>query len=773
MKKTHKNAYISSVLLLGTMLSGCTNNQLEENTPASDTTKKEHMLWDFEKTEYQPFLQHHNATTKLIEQQGNHKLQVIFAGKTHHESDIEFVNRSTWNWQALGNFAFALDIENPDKASTQLYIKTVDDNGRAQSRSVVVPAESNNTYYIELKGADLNTESGIRSNPPSWHSRYTPVLYRGGEKKIDVSKVTKVTFGTKGLLADKQLLIDNVRLIKPTDFDTEYLVGLVDEFGQNAKRDFSNKVSSTEQLLAISAQEQIQLKKSPVEGRSTFSGWQAGPKLKATGYFRTEKYQGKWSLVDPQGYLFFSTGIANVRLANTTTITGYDFDQKYIKQRAAGDLTPEDSIGLNTAPKAAWPSRYISSELRANMFKWLPDSDDPLADNYGYRREVHSGAVKKGETFSFYRANLQRKYQTRDEQTLMKKWRDTTTDRMLSWGFTSFGNWLDDDYYQQNRLPYFANAWIIGDFKTVSSGNDYWSPLPDPFDPVFIKRADITLATVAEQVNNSPWCVGVFIDNEKSWGMMGSVNSQYGLVINTLSVDATQSPTKAEFVKLMKDKYQDIAALNASWNSNIASWHEFSSGITVKNINKQVEADFSTMLFHYANQYFAVVEQATAKHLPNHLYMGARFADWGMTPEIRNAAAAHADVVSYNYYREGLNDGFWHFLVDIDKPSIIGEFHNGALDSGLLNPGLIHAESQYDRGVKYQQYMYSVIDNPYFVGAHWFQYIDSPLTGRAYDGENYNVGFVNVADIPYMPLVDAAKEVNQQLYQRRYTNNAN
>jgi len=144
-----------------------------------------------------------------------------------------------------------------------------------------------------------------------------------------------------------------------------------------------------------------------------------------------------------------------------------------------------------------------------------------------------------------------------------------------------------------------------------------------------------------------------------------------------------------------------------------------------------------------------------------------------MTPEIRAAAAAHVDVMSYNYYREGLNEDFWAFLSDINMPSIIGEFHNGALDSGLLNPGLIHTQSQQERGTKYKKYMNSVIDNPYFVGAHWFQYIDSPLTGRAYDGENYNVGFVNVADIPYKPLVDAAKSMNKSLYERRYNNAKN
>jgi hypothetical protein len=31
-----------------------------------------------------------------------------------------------------------------------------------------------------------------------------------------------------------------------------------------------------------------------------------------------------------------------------------------------------------------------------------------------------------------------------------------------------------------------------------------------------------------------------------------------------------------------------------------------------------------------------------------------------------------------------------------------------------------------------------VMDHPSFVGAHWFQYTDQPLTGRTLDGENYN-----------------------------------
>ena len=47
--------------------------------------------------------------------------------------------------------------------------------------------------------------------------------------------------------------------------------------------------------------------------RSKFGGWKDGPRLEATGYFRTEKVNGKWALVDPEGYLYFALGLANVR----------------------------------------------------------------------------------------------------------------------------------------------------------------------------------------------------------------------------------------------------------------------------------------------------------------------------------------------------------------------------------------------------------------------------------------------------------------------------
>ncbi|WP_049720988.1 beta-galactosidase [Gilvimarinus polysaccharolyticus] len=725
-------------------------------------------LYDFEHSTPPLALSTNNAQLALIPGPDGQQLKVTFLSHDHHEASIDFAPEKPWQWHKYPRFAFAIDIENPSENSAHLYAKAKDSSGKQHNRSFVVPAQSRNTYYMELRGSDLTTDTGLRANPKEWITDAEPMIWRHADKVIDVSQISSVSFTVRGLLEDKTIHLDNVRLVTPKALDPEYLTGLLDEFGQNDKIDTPYKVKTLVQMRDQAQAEAKELSQGAPADRSLFGGWLNGPKLEATGYFRTTKYQGKWSLVDPDGYLFYSNGIANVRMSNTSTLTGYDFDHTLLDERAGNDLTPEDSKGLNRVSDNALPSRQVVSPLRAGMFTSLPKYNDPLGAHFGYRRSVHSGPVARGETYSFYRANLERKYQTDTAPDYMATWREVTVDRMLQWGFTSFGNWIDPEFYQMDRIPYFANGWIIGDFNTVSSGNDYWSPLPDPFDPIFAERAAATIERIAQEVDNNRWCVGVFIDNEKSWGAMGSIESQYGIVLNTLSRADTDSPTKAAFSQWLQQQYNDIEAFNRAWGTNLTDWQALHNGITINVYSPAQLADFSQLLQLYAEQYFKVVHNTLERYMPDHLYMGARFADWGMTPEIRRAAAKYADVVSYNYYKEGINQPYFDFLAELDKPSIIGEFHNGAADSGVFNPGLIHSESQTDRGEMYTNYVTSAIENPYLVGTHWFQYLDSPITGRAYDGENYNVGFVSVADVPYSPLVNAAKRINNKLYTLRF-----
>ena len=62
----------------------------------------------------------------------------------------------------------------------------------------------------------------------------------------------------------------------------------------------------------------------------------------------------------------------------------------------------------------------------------------------------------------------------------------------------------------------------------------------------------------------------------------------------------------------------------------------------------------------------------------------------------------------------------------------------------------------------YRDYMEQAASLEWFVGAYWFAWRDETVLGRM-DGENYNIGFVDVTDRPYAELVEAAQATHKWL----------
>jgi len=93
---------------------------------------------------------------------------------------------------------------------------------------------------------------------------------------------------------------------------------------------------------------------------------------------------------------------------------------------------------------------------------------------------------------------------------------------------------------------------------------------------------------------------------------------------------------------------------------------------------------------------------------------------------------------------------------------LIGEFHIGVPNRGMA-PGLVQAMNQEERGVAYRYYVEQAAAHPAVIGTHWFAWLDEPVTGRS-DGENYNIGWIDVTDRPYPELVEAAKVTHARLY---------
>ncbi len=623
-----------------------------------------------------------------------------------------------WDWRGRGRLA--IDIANPGDEPIEFGVR-VDDNPAAdgakhcrQGGGTIGP-RATATFTLALDAPADPMRYGMRGLPPEPGIRALTMHASG---PIDLGHIVAFQIFLHRPPRPRVLIVDNVRLLPAAP----PLDGIVDALGQYTGADWPGKLKDAAEFAARRAAEEADLKAHPPPvDRDRYGGWAQGPQRPATGWFRTEKLDGRWWLITPEGRLFLSLGMDCVSTHDATITTG-----------------------------------------RERMFTWLPDKGDPLARHRGRVAGVHSGPVREGDTFNFLTANLERKYGREYEPA----WFDLAVTRLLSWGFNTVGNWSNWRLYGNGRIPYVATVHIGGDHARISSGSDYWGRMHDPYDPRFARHAAEAIRGAAARVKDDPWCVGWFVDNELSWGGWGDDDGRHGLARGALAEPGT-SPAKQAFLDRLRTKYGDVDRLNRAWGTTFADWDALKPSYKPPSPPPEaMKADMGAFVKDFARRYFLVVRDELRKAAPHHLYLGCRFA-W-RTPEAVEAAAEVCDVVSFNIYRPRVDAKEWAFLNDLNRPCIIGEFHFGALDRGMFHTGLVAVPDQAARAAMYRDYLHSVLDHPALVGCHWFQYVDEPLTGRAYDGENYNIGFLTVTDEPYPEMVAAARAVHREAYERRW-----
>lgn len=171
----------------------------------------------------------------------------------------------------------------------------------------------------------------------------------------------------------------------------------------------------------------------------------------------------------------------------------------------------------------------------------------------------------------------------------------------------------------------------------------------------------------------------------------------------------------------------------------------------------------------YFEPYFKACKEAIAAVAPRKLYLGCRFKGLRNSDALWLAAAKWCDVISVNSYVASVavfGEGEYA-APKFDRPILHSEFHFGTLHRGMFSPGLCAVGDQCERGRAYQRVVEGALRHPLFVGSHWFQYRDQPLVGRG-DGENYQIGFVDVCDRPYPALTRAVREIGEQMYDVRW-----
>jgi hypothetical protein len=564
--------------------------------------------------------------------------------------------------------------------------------------------------------------------------RAYPGGFQGGNRStVDPANVVGISVYVYRPSADCTFEISSIRAgrsaVFPLPENPDSLFPMIDRFGQYLLKDWPGKTHSEDDLAAERKRETADLAAHPgPKDWNQYGGWLGGPKLEATGRFRVAKWRDKWWFVDPEGRLFWSHGLVRV----------------------------------------TWSCGYTPITGREHLFADLPKRDSPFGAFYGRSTWAISGLYPRGtETYNFSGANLLRKYGPSWPETFA----DVAHRRLRSWGLNTMANCSQPAIYLKRKTPYTATVYsldsppqdtpgstgyvatIHDDSRVIEGTSGGWGKFPDVFDPSFKATLRNEVALHRGKAVGDPWCLGYFPGNELNWG-----SDETSLARAVLASPAGQ-PAKRALIDDLKAKYEKIEKLNAAWKSDYASWDAMLASTTPPG-PEHGRSDLAAFLGRLADAYFRQCRDAVKEIDPEGLYLGCRFAGWSHGVVFR-MAARYSDVVSVNRYTETLTD--LRLPDGIDKPVLIGEWHFGALDRGKFHASLREVADQQARAAAYQKYVRSALENPLVVGTHWHQFGDQATTGRD-DGENFQNGFVDVCDTPYVETIEACRRIGHPIY---------
>ena len=454
----------------------------------------------------------------------------------------------------------------------------------------------------------------------------------------------------------------------------------------------------------------------PDPGYDSWGGWN-GVTTTATGRFRTERIDGVWWLITPDGHGFFSVGVDHLR--------------------PGGDFSPP----LGTSPY-----------------------QDNIIARYG------SEAA----------------------------WATATRPRLAEIGINTIGAFSEPARFP-NSIAYTVTLALAQAAPAVPG-----VPPPlvarvtrDYFAPAFPTGVATLVANNAAPCAADPWCIGVFTENEL--GLNQSLAAVLPYLDAYLLLPAG-APGKVAAQAFLADRYGgDVAAFNAVWGTALATFDDFQAlgalapapavppqrptGTAAQIADRRAFDAYVAARFHQ------VTHDALRALSPDLLILGSRLLILSTRPEVVAAIAPYVDVLTVNYYEidasilavapdypEDYGIPFARMFDDLDAmqriagtPIMIGEFSYRAADASLPNtlpPFFPTLPTQVERAQKLGTYLRRVLARPYLVGAHWFQYMDQPATGRP-DGENQNFGLVNIQDDLWPEVTDRLRLVTASAAPRR------
>ncbi len=336
-------------------------------------------------------------------------------------------------------------------------------------------------------------------------------------------------------------------------------------------------------------------------------------------------------------------------------------------------------------------------------------------------------------------------------------WRIATVKRLQHWGFNTLGGWSDADPSMDMPLTVELD---LGRRTQL-----HWFDLFDPANDEMVIQAAREWTDSYKQYTK---LIGFFSDNEVGWWnaplFRWYLNNPWSNWTKRALFNLLFERYKGSFELLCKDfvpgeritSFEDIKKANATLRLRPGG-----QGIAT--------VDAFTRLV--AGRYYDLSWRALKNAAPDALVLGDRLPLYYNQDAVL-ASRGKLDILSSNYnvdtadgwvapyYFEGLNSLS-------TAPVLVSEFFFAANEnrSGNTNNGhLMHVATQMERASGAAKAIQAFAAFPNVVGAHWFQYWDEPTGGRG-DGEDFNMGLVDIHDVPYDKLVAAMTEANAKTTQ--------
>ena len=521
-------------------------------------------------------------------------------------------------------------------------------------------------------------------------------------KGTTLSEVSSFMIMSKKCFKDQKMILHDVCLVDSPLRSSIESGKLVDELGQWKPRTWEGKTASREEMVSALNQELAQAQKEPSglgEGFSRFGG-NLAVRYEAAGFFRTVKDGGRWYLADPDGYQFISTGV--------------DLCSPYSQGKIDG---------------------------LEHLFDALPDPEKYAPAYEGGEKQ------RPGRYVSLMTSNLMDAF----GDSWYEKWARLTGARMDRWGFNTVGNWSEKEFIEQVKKPY---VWPLAGFPTTDK--KIFRDFPDVFSEEYRENSE-KFASQLEDFAGDPLMIGYFLRNEPEWAFVQNLHIAEKVLENPES-----TVCKDRFIEKLRAKYGTIDALNGAWEKDYKDFADLRAPQKgVADFSEQCRKDLEDFSREMIREYVKVPSLACRAVDPQHMNLGMRYSQ--LVDPILLEGSEYFDIFSLNGYQESPYEEVQKAGEITGKPVLIGEFHFGAPDAGMLSAGIISVRTQKDRGLAYRAYFEGGLKSPYFVGAHYFILNDQAVLGR-FDGENMNNGLVDVCSRPYAACVAEMARFNKNIY---------